>query len=334
MAIPALINGPWVFDVNIDCSEASVADTCKHVWWQIKESLVALGWSVVASSDSVSVKNIGDADPDLWVSWSDVISASSGPHSWIIIESPITGEQVLFDRLVAFETRGNSRFSPNGTFNADGTTSAAPTYTFSLGLMSPGYDFIDTGADGAIVHVMTSNDGKCTRIFVHQKDGTGYGDAVILLEDPVNTPAAWTGSTKKASYYTAHSTVCSATNTLKSPTVAELSTITEPPGIWYAFFPSPLSAPHATPTYEVFQGSPVFDNNVLHTGLAEGYPIGAIGLYGDHVFGGGLGKFQDMYWAHGAHDTYDTYDGTGAREWIKLGALLVPWNGSAPVEVS
>ena len=80
MSVPALENGPWVFDVNNDCSESTTENCKRHVCWQTKESMVALSvWSVVASSDSSSVKNIGDASPDLWVAWANVISGT-GAH--------------------------------------------------------------------------------------------------------------------------------------------------------------------------------------------------------------------------------------------------------------
>ena len=57
MTIPALENGPWTFDVQNVCGEGESEEViAKEILLQIKNSMVALSWSVVASCDSVSVK--------------------------------------------------------------------------------------------------------------------------------------------------------------------------------------------------------------------------------------------------------------------------------------
>ena len=341
MGAPALENGPWNFDVNNDCSETATLDSKRHACWQTKESLAGFSaWSVVASSDSSSVKNIGDASPDLWTAWSNVVFGV-GAHSWIILENSVTGEQLCIDCNTADVQQVSILCSATGAFNTDGTTSARPTSSETRDIITAGSrDALGaTTLDGIIVHAMISNDSKCTRFTWHQMGTTSNtGDFVVLLEEAVNTPSQWTGSFKRVVYTHGSNISLDTVNTGKSPKELELD-LTER---MYAYLVD------ATP-YAGWNGSRVtceclgdlansaaesIYGNAVYSAFLEGYSVQPIGLFRPYATrGGGIGRLQDVHWAHRAHDTYDTYDGSGSREWIKIGCLLLPWNGTPPLEV-
>ena len=86
MTLPALENGPYVFNVNNYFEESSFSDKCKRQLLELKNGLVALGgagviWQVIASCDATDVKQIGDADPDLWYTIAYFIFRT-GANSW------------------------------------------------------------------------------------------------------------------------------------------------------------------------------------------------------------------------------------------------------------
>ena len=184
MTLPVLENGPWVFSVNHDCSESSALNSKRHALWQVKESLVSFdAWSVVASCDSSSVKNIGDGSPDLWTTWANVVFGS-GANSWVILENSVTSEQILIHCKTTTVERFDLYYSATGAFNTDGTTTDSPTYTegFWLAGASNLNAIGSSSINGIVVHAMTSADSKCTRFYLHQRYGTLSGGYLAVFE--------------------------------------------------------------------------------------------------------------------------------------------------------
>lgn len=338
MTIPALENGPWTFDVQNVCGEGESEEViAKEILLQIKNSMVALSWSVVASCDSVSVKNIGDADPDLWVDVSDVVFSSSGDRSWIILENSITGEQFCINYTGSNYTYCYFRIAPDGTFNADGTTSGRPTTSGGTYLIVNGSvkTFISYPCDVAFVHIMMSADKKCTRIVIHYEAGSNSGSRVLLLDEVINTPAPWIGALKRCyTQWVREAPAMSAVNTGKGPLIQDW----EHENMWLCYLQdaTPYSGyNYAYPTSEGYNGlvsnaSMPSKYSTYVTEFLDGYLCSQIGLFRDHAdHGGGLGRLQDIYWAQDSHDTMDTYDSGGSRQWVKFGCLMLPWDGSA-----
>lgn len=65
MSVPTLAKS-WSYDVNNVETYSGDTECAKKLILAFKNALVSAGWSVEASSDSVAVKNYGDASPDLW----------------------------------------------------------------------------------------------------------------------------------------------------------------------------------------------------------------------------------------------------------------------------
>jgi hypothetical protein len=68
--------------------------------------------------------------------------------------------------------------------------------------------------------------------------------------------------------------------------------------------------------------------------LTEGFPMSKIGIWRPNAgtYGGSYGRLRDIYWGPWRHYTLSTYP-SDTRAWIKLGAFVMPWNGSEPVPV-
>ena len=138
MAVPVLENGPWVFNVNnVFNTDGEVWNRARVVTLGIKNAIVALGgagtiWKVVASCDSTTVLNIDPEEPnrDTWIDTGDIV-IDSGVHSWCVFENQTTGAQFSIETGYGNPYYWSLRFSPGGTFNADGTTSVLPTSTDS-----------------------------------------------------------------------------------------------------------------------------------------------------------------------------------------------------------
>jgi len=336
MPVPALTNGPWTFSVNNIATGTDYGTTGQKIIFELKEALKAFAaWDVIASSDSVSVKNDGDADPDLWDDYTDVVKANAGtPHSWILLENSTTGEQLCFDVCTVNNARVDVWLSTTGSFAADGTTSNRPTDTESYRMFSVAHNMIDSSTKAAAVHAMISNDDKCTRWFVTFRYMDRLGSWFGCIEEIYGTPAVWTGNNKRVLF------VINASNASSSDPQGQYPLATHFDSLrWWAYLKDATpyegwnSAYASCECYKGFssdQGDPFYRWDRVQE-WNEGLPCSPIGIFRENVSrGGALGALKDIYLAPIYHETYSTYDGVTDREWIKFGGVLVPWNGVVP----
>lgn len=344
MVAPVIQNGPWTFSVNrvVRASDKILtAEGRREVIYQLKEALVSFAaWSVVASSNAISVKNVGDASPDLWDSYIDVVSAPvTNPHGWIVLENSTTGEQLCIDMGMGGTGAYNLTliYSATGSFSTDGTTGDRPTAAESqLGIQNRSV-WIHTVVNGAVVHAMISADNKITRWYIHQRNGASSGGWFVGLEELKDPPAVWTSTHKRCLVSPNVHTTISTAPIGKSPRswihlgsgysphcyLAD----TTPSAGWDSVRLTTPCMGYGSNTDSLFEHT-----NTLDWG--GGYAAGVLGVFNPAVErGGGLGTIQDMYFAPTRHDTYNMYDGVNNKEWIKFGCFMVPWNGTNPVEV-
>lgn len=338
MGLPTKIK-TWNYSVNHDVTEASVSDTQKHGVFQVKEALASFSqWSVVASSDSVSVKNIGDPSPDLWTDWVTDLVGGTGAHSWIVLENSVTGAQLCIDCNSTNFGAIEWLYSATGSFAADGTTSSRPTDTESL-YLADNIQWMPTGTDGAVVNAMCSDDGKCTRVYVHCVDAATKGGFFFALEDLTGTPSQWTGSIHQAVLRMDTNTGLSVTPALQDPVITRYDNTTMNVYLYHTDstpYEGWNTAAMTCESYHQFaggQGNGLYSVN-LDLEWNEGYPVCPAGLFRDVVTrGGGQGAFQDLYIAPQQHPALTTYPSDASRQWVKWGFGFFPWNGSVPLEV-
>lgn len=338
MALPVLLK-TWNFNVNNLVQEDVFYDNLKHALHTLKVALASFSqWSVVASSNSVSVKNIGDASPDLWADWATDIVGGSGAHSWIILENSVTGGQFCIDVNNANYGYLKWYYSATGSFAADGTTSARPTDTESLALNENTY-WLSNPIDGVVVNAMCSTDGKCTRAYVHAKNGAERGGYFFALEDLIGTPTPWIGTIHHAVLRMNSNIAMSTVPSVQDPGVSRYDIIT-PTNYIYQVDATPYEGWNtAFGTSEGYhqwysgQGNGLYEvDKVLEWN--EGYPFCPIGLFRDVATrGGGMGAFQDIYWGPKHKPSLSAFPDDSSNLWVKWGCFVVPWNGSVPLDV-
>lgn len=342
MAVPILEGGPYIFNVNNSGYETNITTKRKKVLLGIKNCIVSLGgagtiWQVVASSDASSVKNVGDASPDLWVDYTDVNYAASGsPHSWVVLENQTTGYQLSIDYNYSSSFIGycNVYFSRSGLYFTDGTTSNLPSCLDQKQIWTGAFDPTFDQYDNFYIHGMTSANHKTLRVIVNGKHDTTaneYFSKCILIEEVESAPAGWTSETKcLVSVNPAINP--SATASQQSPRFQDIS------NKWAAYLETaePYSAwMTCYETVECYdsitnQGKPLCVDMNAHDSLG-GYPASKIGLFSiDATRGGSYGRLKDIFFGPTDHLTYDNYPSDSSRQWMKFGCLVVPWDGSDP----
>jgi len=340
MSVPVLQDGPYVFNSETGY-ETDTSIKRKKVLLAIKNLIVGLGgagaiWEVVASSDSSAVKNIGDADPDLWLTYANVINGT-GAHSWVVVENQTTGYQLCIDYRYSYLYPNNVFVycSLGGTYSTDGTTSARPSCSDEGTLWSNAFDMQFNTYDNYAVYAMTSASHKTLRVFHVGKHDTTSGEYFskgILIEEVENTPSGWISETKYA-VLSEPAINASTSASQQSPRFQDIShkfwirlKTAEPYEGW-------LRCYEAVECYDLIssnQGKPLCIDANEHDSLG-GYPICEIGLLSlDVDRGGSYGRLKDIFFGPNNDAMYTTYPGDSSRQWIKLGCFIVPWDGSDP----
>lgn len=328
----------WNYSVNHDCTEASIEDTAKHSIHQMKVALASFSqWSVVASSDSSSVKNIGDGSPDLWSDWSTDVVWGAGAHSWVILENSVTGAQICFDCTNLNYQFMDIVYSATGAFNADGTTSARPTDSESIYIHDT-LQWITATVDGVVVNAMCSSDGKITRGYFYETDGASKGGVFFGLEEMTGVPTQWDDAVPQAVLRENTNIGLATAPTNQSPKVANFDSTTEK-NYMYLTDDTPYEgwnlAYLTTECYHQWsgdQGNPLYEVN-SSLDWNDGFPMTAMGLFRTtSPRQGGMGAFQDIYLAPEQHQTLTSYPDDSTHLWVKWGCFVVPWNGTEPVE--
>jgi hypothetical protein len=330
---PSLDNGPWTFNINNRITkQAAAADLQRNVWWTLKNVIVSFDeWSVVASSNGSDFENIGGGQPiDKWDSDGDIV----GGQSWTVLENSVTGEQLCLDVYSTTLYYGHWRYSATGSFQADGNATTPPTVTESVDILPTATTFIDSTVREAMIHAMVSSDGKCTRVYIHQREYNSWysGGIMILLEELKNPPSVWTSTHKRCALQISAFSLATAPIT-KHPVLANVDG-----QVWHCHLKDATTEDNfqAFPTascYNSLAGGtavPVFFQP-RSLGFADTVAISPIGMFSPDVdHGGGYGRLQDIYFAPTMHDTFKLYDQPTSKAWIKFGCFIVPWNGTVP----
>ncbi len=141
-------------------------------------------WIVDHSCDSITAGTPGDG-VDRWISVTDLVEATSGVHSWIVLTQPgMDGLQICID----FNTDNSFDswsiiISATGDFSG-GTTSARPTSSDDVVCV----DKDDSGLSvkETYVYGMMSSDGSCTRLFFSASQVIAGYLFIETVKDPVD----------------------------------------------------------------------------------------------------------------------------------------------------
>lgn len=324
MSLPSLVK-TWSYDVNNIFTWAGIEEGAQKLGFNLKEALVTAGWSVIASCDKSSVKNVGDASPDLWVAYTDIVRESSGDHSWCAIYNSTLDFTLLIDCLSSYDYNYDFYFI-DGTLNTDGTTSARPTSVsgdeefLSNIEVCPGRS---TSGTQSAWHCIYSTDELAFR-FVLGSDGTTPGCFNLFIQRPSNTPDLWV-------------------DPVVGSLVAAATGVNQFLASNYYYAKTDLHCLVNGTFYNMYISGECFYNSRLPVSLAagvspcdlstdNGYLILPMGLIGNDVgVRGSNGRLDDMWWAPQIMNIGDTLPGGGSKTFVCFGQFIFPWNGSAPV---
>ena len=324
MGLPTL-QKTWNYDVNEirDFAAATDIERARALLFYMKEQLVDSGkWAVEASSDATSYKNVGDADPDLWIDKDD-LNRGSTTRSWCILYNSTLGVSLCIDMQTSYDYQCDV-YLVKGHYNADGLTTSKPTsanteITYANTSSALGRD---GGSTRVVLHSMWSTDGECFRFYAIS-NGTNPGVAAFILEKPSNAPDGWTnpiifdwiGDSNDETW----------------PTLARWYT-----GLnIYAEVNGSIHQMYATGEACADGNEPITqraDCNPSDLDTGGGYLLQPMGLYGkDPGIKGSNGRLTDIWWRPIEMAIFDTLPDDGTRQFIAVGKVIWPWNGSVPV---
>lgn len=337
MSLPALSKS-WQFDINqvIPSGENEEA-TVSLFFYMVKRSLVErLGarpalvspWSVRRSCNGVAVST-----DDLWVDVESVVWGDSNtPHSWIVLAQP----GIAPDAELCFNAHYGSLdviwaphgFDDNGTVTTRPSSSSeisldpdAPENTFTkaflrgvtsrVGQAAPENTSTSEEPD-AILHVMQSTDGECTRIVLCMMNRPRL---FWLFDRPRNPVANWP----------VPAVVLNSID-LTALDYSQLQSTDEP--LLRGYGVEPMKMFMSTESFGLpaaaigaqMLGPNDFDGNWPLT------PIGIASL--DAGQRGRHGELFDLWFGSVGANHGDTYPGDGTRQLVQFGHVVFPWDGT------
>ncbi len=145
-------------------------------------------FTVAGSSNGVTA---GMDAVDRWNATTDIVGASSGARSWIVLQNTNIAPnfQVLIhcgDPVIIYGTPAIV-VSENAGFTG-GSTTARPTATDEQILLNSSY-MTSNNDTQRVLHCWISSDGQCVRIIEMQQ---GWVQAIWQFEKPLNPVSGWT----------------------------------------------------------------------------------------------------------------------------------------------
>jgi len=313
MTLPTLSQA-YSFSVNNVCATGGGATLeAKLFINQIKDVLLALGWSVWGSSRGDVVGEFGNGNGVDW--WSEGVGPSLiyAGRAWIVLTEPVTGVQILFhfsDSSYAYT--GTVRVSLGGNFGtaeggADGGYNFPPTAPDAVTFGPSGW-CLSTPAT-YIVHGMRSSDGRVTRVITCNSGNVGI---VFLFDDVVGgipqiaRPIAgvrFSGGPIYAAFNdvdTMKGTISGAAVTLYISSEGQISSM--------------------------------LGEQMTYADDDTGeWPMAGMGLFcptGGHR--GRKGRIQDLWWGSTLPAIGTLYPASASAEFVQFGHMIFPWNGAIP----
>ena len=328
MALPVL-SKTWQFSVNnVVTWQVDASTTLKKLIFQFKAILLALPlapWVVVSSSDSSTA-----GASDKWLTYANCVagSGSGNARAWIVLRNSVTNVQLLMD----MNGNGNSPnplesgmtwvMSPAAGFTG-GSTTARPTATDEILITAVTGNGNNAGfflyynsstPQQVVLNVMQSTDGQCLRWIMFANGLSRHfgildflAEAVSGFTNPVFMNVSSTGGVEPGYG-----------NTLNTTTTLFRKGATVYGGNW---------------TAEGIRSQNMPENSISivpneYDGTWPMYPAGFMGSTTNTR--GRLGRFYDIWFGASVLGEGFCYPNDGTRQFLQVGGVIVPWNGSLP----
>lgn len=326
----------WQFSTNLEAFGSTALAICRMQLWSIKNALVSFAsnpWTVVGSSDATTA---GMDGVDRWVTSAN-LNWNTTNRSWIVLkQSKIdTNFQVLFSCAASGSSEIVIQISSSAGFTG-GAINSNPTATDVQTLQSASeWGGVTTSPgnyplDGAVMHVMQTEDGYQTRVLGFRNINTpGMLTTYMAFERAKNPISEWTNP-----YFSTSAGVAVA------PTVASFSSQHG----FYTNFTNASGPANANELVARHSGTAIqlvatvegaASNLLLNTlpskndisGKYNVYPCGLFCIQSQYR--GRVAEIADFYMAHVNNHLYYYPDTDGnEKKWFQVGNIIVPWNGS------
>jgi hypothetical protein len=332
----------WTFDTNNVVNTGAILTNVQTATLGIKNAFKAAGWTVKGSSNGTVAAMDG---VDRWSVITDLVFGQSGSAtSWIVLENAAlaAGHFQLCLRPFYRVVTGHYHYGINLTATSDvafsgGSTTAAPTSTtqFTLagldssGKTFPGQVYPGPTAYQIVWNVEASSDLECTRMQVMCAGACVSWWSFEKMKNPSS------GMDDHRNYVATVYNFAGTSGTGSNlPTIANFSDDCA----WsHCYVPSGASIVDRAPylTCECCADEPIVD--LLTAGDPEDSgawplcPIGVVSLNSPALSYGRIGELYDMWWGATTMITGSTHPGDGSKQFVKMGGLVIPWDGTAPV---
>jgi hypothetical protein len=269
---------------------------------------------------------------DTWNTYTDIVW-STGNYSWIILQKPTTGSQLLIDCERSSSRDLRMYWSPNGNY-VGGDITTKPTASDEVTLQTSGPWNGNLSVYGSWVHVWHSQDGALTRVVVtnDQQDPSLFW-ILDEIEDPF--PNNWSHPEIVGIY---EGLLATSRDAISDSPVINNAAKAYQNGL--GAFDVVLGGMGNDAQASGFGGySWVTEQFYGKVGneLAslDRYPMAPLILTSDTVGARGVhGFLTDIWWGHEDRTIGTTYPAsTTAKEFVQFEHVVLPWTGSSDVPV-
>ena len=277
---------------------------------------------VVAASSNAALSGGGDH----WSSALDIV-ASSGAHSWIVLTNPATGYQICFDLNSSYARRADMYRSQSGGF-VGGSTTARPVAPDEVAVfVNQEWMGTWTVPFSSRVHVMASTDGTAVYVIVFVG---GVCSMMWLLCDLIDPPAGLPNPTLFHVSRGGNTTAQRARVALFDDTTSMqmLDSAGAPFGTVVAGVALIVNGQEVL--FSLDQATASQDD--------QSFPMAPVSIWsrasGTHGY---KGYIPDLYWGLAVNNPGDHFPAPPAAplyQWAQIGDIIVPWNGTSPMQVA
>lgn len=272
--------------------------------------------TVVGSSDSSTANMSGT---NLWTADNKLVSAV-GAHSWIVLQ--FGGK---FQLCIDLNTASIANMTAVVTtdvagFATGGTTTARPTATNEVPLINAGAWINNVGSDlQRVWHVWKPTDNSALRIVMFMANAM---ESWWLVEIPTNASVNWS-----------------------NPIIAQLhfTSVLDGWGTYSNLFTTGAGVNAKGPsgaftvgfTSESIGSFAIGQTQTVVNGIDGGYSLMPIGLYSATVGSTGRhGSLEDLWWGSTFPNTGDFYPSDASRQFVHIGDLVYPWDGTSTLQTA
>jgi hypothetical protein len=327
----------WSHDTN-NAHNSGNRDTDQlAILLAVKNALVSAGWVVRSSSgfyDTGGGRVQVAGTTDYWDTVAALVwsTLGTGARSWIVLRNTALAggafDLLLECRATNGAYRGIAAYCTPAGYNTDGTTTAMPTAVtpatvVTLEAVGGISGYFAYNAVAKHWNVSVSSDKECTRVFVFT---AGVCCAYWCFEKMKNVPA---GMAASDNWYAACFLRIDAPSG-DEPTIANLYSTANGKGVHLAS--STVLAQYLTCEARDAMTMPaaITAGNPEDGGAWPIFPIGVMTATAPGTCYGARGEMQDMWWGVATIVTGSTHPAGGAKTHIKIGSLVMPWDGSVP----